>query len=139
MNTKKKILFIGALTVLGVFALLMAGQCCEQVHHVMPQIFAASGGGLLLAGTVAAPAVLPEAEFQAKVLGGMEAHTKSQGEFKSAVQKVQDDLDRADKEVKKAIDEMTKVKNTCNDQAELMAKMEKAQKLIVLNAPAQFR
>lgn len=86
--------------------------------------------------------VLPEAEFQEKVLGGLEAQNKRFGEmektFKSDVQKVYDDLGRADKEVKTALEELTKVKNTCNDFDAMIRKMEKAQKAVLLTARSSF-
>jgi len=138
MNTKKKTLLIGALAIVGLLALVMVGHCCGQIHHVLPQLFTAGGGAALLAGITAPPAALSDADFQTKVLSGMEATTKAHGETKSQVEKVLADLDRSDKEVKKAIEEITTLKKTCNDQAELMAKMEKANKLVLLNARSSF-
>jgi len=44
------------------------------------------------------------AEFETKVLAGVETLQKAHGELKSRYQKVVDDLDRSDKEVKKAME-----------------------------------
>jgi HK97 family phage major capsid protein len=82
---------------------------------------------------------LTDDEFQTKVLKGVEDVQKEQGEQKSRFQKVTDDLDRADKEVKKAIEELTKVKNTCNDFDVAMKSMRKVQQAIASNANSSFR
>lgn len=88
-------------------------------------------------------AVLPEAEFQEKVLGGLESQNKRitdfETGFKTSQQKVMDDLSRADKEVKQALEDLTKVKKTCNDFDETLRKMERVQKAIALNARSSFK
>jgi HK97 family phage major capsid protein len=89
--------------------------------------------------------VLPEEDFQKKILEGIEGQNKRLGDletgitgFKSDRQKVMDDLGRADKEVKAALEDLTKVKKTCNDFDEMLKKMEKVQKSILLNARSSF-
>jgi HK97 family phage major capsid protein len=86
---------------------------------------------------------LPEEEFQNKVLGGIEAQNKRIGEvetgFKTQVQKVMEDLGRADKEVKQNLEELTKVKNTCNDFQATLRAMEQTQKSILRTARSSFR
>jgi len=83
--------------------------------------------------------VLPEADFQRKVLGGVEALSKEQEKFKSSQQKVLDDLDRSDKEVKKAVEDLTKVKNQVNTSyEEVMKAMAKVQSQVALNARSSF-
>lgn len=99
-------------------------------YAVLLDAGSAGGGG---------SAVLPEADFQRRVLGGVDALTKAQEKQKTDIQKVMDDLDRADKEVKKALEELTLVKNACNDHATTMAGMAKVQKAIALNARSSFR
>jgi HK97 family phage major capsid protein len=96
--------------------------------------------------TAIAPLIIPKAGekldddvFQRTVMEGINGVMDEQGKFKSAQQKVLDDLDRSDKEVKKALEELTKVKNTCNDFATTMAEMQKVQKAIALNARSSFR
>ncbi len=89
--------------------------------------------------------VMPEEEFQQKILGGVEAQNKRLGEIESGFgtyktdrQKVLDDLSRSDKEVKAALEDLTRVKNTCNDFSETLRKMDKVQKSIALNARSSF-
>ena len=86
--------------------------------------------------------VMPEEDFQKKVLDGVEAQNKRFGEletsYKTQTQKVLDDLSRSDKEVKTALEELTKVKKFCNDQDEMMRKMEKTQKAVLQNARSSF-
>ena len=96
--------------------------------------------------TAIAPLVIPKSgeklddeTFQRTVLQGVNGVIEAQAEQKSAQQKVLDDLDRSDKEVKKAMEELTKVKNTCNDFATTMAEIQKVQKAIALNARSSFR
>ena len=80
------------------------------------------------------------AEFETKVLAGVETLQKAHGELKSRYQKVVDDLDRSDKEVKKAMEELTLVKNKSNTAyTEVMAKYEALQKAVHLNARSSFR
>jgi HK97 family phage major capsid protein len=135
---KRKTLLIASLAIVGVLAVFAIGHYYgETIHHVLPQIFAVGGGGWG-ALTATAPVVLPEADFQRKVMDGIEGVTKKQEEFKSSQQKVLDDLDRADKEVKKALEDITNLKKTENAHAEMLAKMEKAQKLVLLNARSSF-
>ena len=74
-----------------------------------------------------------------KIDQGVTKMAEEQTRHKSAIQKVTDDLDRADKEVKRALEELTLVKNTCNDFATAMRAMEKVQKSIALNARSSFR
>ncbi len=83
--------------------------------------------------------VLDEKEFQTKMIGGVEAIVKEQTEHKSRFQRVTDDLDRSDKEVKKALEELTKVKNTCNDFDVAMKSMRKVQQAIAANAASSWR
>ena len=77
--------------------------------------------------------------FETKVLKGVETLTKNQEKQQTDIQKVMTDMDRADKEVKAALEDLTKVKNTCNDFAKTMQAMEKVQKQIALNARSSFR
>ena len=83
---------------------------------------------------------LSETEFQTKVLRGMEAAVKTQEKHTTDIQKVLGDLDRTDKEVKKAMEELTGVKNATNATVtEINQKMEKLQKSIALNTRSSFR
>lgn len=90
------------------------------------------------AGTAGGTLTTEEKEFQTTVRRGVTTLVEENKKLRSDVQKITDDFDRADKEVKKALEELTKVKNTCNDQAELMRKMEQTQKAIKLNARSSF-
>jgi len=83
--------------------------------------------------------VMPEEEFQSKVLKGVEEAANEQKTHKSRFDQVASDLDRSDKEVKKALEELTKVKNTVNDFDTSMRQMVKVQKAIALNARSSFR
>lgn len=84
--------------------------------------------------------VLPEADFQKKVLGGVEALTKTQDKHTTDIQKVLGDLDRIDKEGKKALEELTNVKNKSNATfTEVQEKIEKVQKQIILTTRSSFR
>ena len=82
---------------------------------------------------------LDKGEFEATIRAGVKTLVKDSSETKSAIQKVTADLDRADKEVKTALEELTKVKNTCNDFDAVLKKMEKVQKAVALNARSSFR
>ena len=78
--------------------------------------------------------------FEKKVLAGVDTLVEENKTIKSAVQKVTDDLARADKEVKAALEELTKVKNQTNTTHEQFTKaMEKVQRSIALNAKSSFR
>ena len=94
---------------------------------------------ILLAPDSAA-GVLPEADFQRKVLGGVETLTKAQEKQQSDIAKVMSDLDRADKVVKTALEDLTKVKNQTNASYEdVLKRMEKVQRQVALNAKSSFR
>lgn len=81
----------------------------------------------------------PDAEFQRTVLGGVKALREENAKLKTDVQKVTGELDRADKEVKKALEELTKVKNESNVSYErLMKAYDKLQKQVKLNARSSF-
>jgi HK97 family phage major capsid protein len=93
-----------------------------------------------------APLVIPKGkalsdeEFQATLFTGVNSLIEEQGQFKSAQQKILDDLGRADKEVKSALEDLTKVKNQTNTTHEQFTKaMEKVQRQIALNAKSSFR
>lgn len=81
-----------------------------------------------------------ESAFETKVLKGVETLVEENKQFKSIIQKVQDDFDRADKEAKKAMEELTRVKNQTNTSyEELVKRMEKVQRQIGLTARSSFR
>ena len=83
---------------------------------------------------------LTDEEFQATLFGGVNSLIEEQGTFKSQQQKILDDLGRSDTEVKKAMEELTKVKNGVNTTTEdLLKRMEKLQKSITRNARSSFR
>jgi HK97 family phage major capsid protein len=85
-------------------------------------------------------AAMPELEFQQKILDGVEAQAGEAQRFRSDIQKVTDDLGRADREVKTALEELTKVKNATNVTfEEVMKKYDRLQKQIALNAHSSFR
>lgn len=87
-----------------------------------------------------AEGVLPDAQFQQKVLRGVEALSETQKKQGNDVAKVFADLDRADKEVKKALEELTAVKNTANSTFEdVQKKIAAVQKQVALNAHSSFR
>ena len=89
-----------------------------------------------------APLVIPKGadEFQTTLLGGVNGLIEEQGQFKTQQQKILDDLGRSDKEVKAALEDLTKVKNTTNSTFEdFTRKMEKVQRQIALNARSSFR
>lgn len=81
-----------------------------------------------------------DGEFEATMRKGMKSIVGEQERFKSQIQQVKDDFTRSDGEVKKAMEELTKVKNQTNlSFEELVQKMEKLQKAIALNARSSFR
>lgn len=78
--------------------------------------------------------------FESKVLKGVETLVEENKRTQNNIQKITADLDRADKEVKAALEELTKVKNTTNASHEdILRKMEKVQKQVALNAGSSFR
>lgn len=81
---------------------------------------------------------LTEEVFQDTMLKGFEEQRKANLEHKTQFSKVTEDLGNADKEVKKAIEELTKVKNVCNDQAAILTALRKAQGAIALNVRSSF-
>jgi HK97 family phage major capsid protein len=83
---------------------------------------------------------LTDEEFQATLFGGVNSLIEEQGTFKSAQQKILDDLGRSDKEVKAALEELTKIKNTTNTTFEdMMNRLEKVQRQLMLNTRSSFR
>lgn len=82
---------------------------------------------------------MEEAEFQEKVLKGVEELSTEQKGFKNRFEQVTSDLDRADKEVKKALEDLTKVKNTVNDFDAAMKEMRKVQAAIAKNVRSSWR
>ena len=131
MNPRFKTRFqLALMSCLGLIAVL-AIFC----HHT-------SAIGMAIAGAGA----MTDDEFQQKVLKSTEAlvtenkrindeHVK----LKSSYDKVCEDLSRADKEVKTALEELTKVKNTCNDFDATLKAMQKVQRAVKLNARSSFR
>lgn len=85
-----------------------------------------------------APAVLPEGEFQEKVLKGVNSLSEQGAKFKTDIEKCLEDTSRLDKEAKKAGEELTQVKNHCNDFTLTLRKMEKVQRAIAMNARSSF-
>lgn len=79
------------------------------------------------------------ATFEAKVLSGIETLNSRTVKMESDYQKVTSDLDRADKAVKEALEQLTKVKNQANDADAFMKNMEKVQKAIMLNVRSSFK
>ncbi len=94
--------------VLGLLALV----ALIAVVHVLPTQHALGLVGVLCAlpilGTVT---VLPEADFQTKVLGGIEAQ-------KTKTDQLVSNFDNLEKETKKSFEDLTKLKKTANDTAE---------------------
>ncbi|MDR3459555.1 MAG: phage major capsid protein [Verrucomicrobiae bacterium] len=83
---------------------------------------------------------LSDEEFQSTLIGGVNSLIEEQGGFKTAQQKILDDLGRSDKEVKAALEDLTKVKNTMNTTTEdLVKRMEKVQRQVKANARSSFR
>lgn len=79
-------------------------------------------------------------DFEDTVRKGMGAIVTEQKKFRSQMEKVTSDLDRADKEVKAALEELTKVKNQTNaSYTEVQRSIEKVQKQIALNTRSSFR
>ena len=141
MNPKNKMLKLCAWPILAVAAIpLLAVLIVVALFLSIP---------LGKAGTcmAIAPLVLPtkgkalsDDEFQSTLFGGVNALIEEQGQFKSAHQKILDDLGRSDKEVKAALEELTKVKNQTNTTHEQFTKsMEKVQRQIALNTRSSFR
>jgi HK97 family phage major capsid protein len=141
MRARKLVIGLGMV----VAAVLWLALVAVAVHH---------GGGLLShAGPLAAllplallGTVLPETEFQEKVLKGVEEMQTQQKDMRSGIEKVSSELDRSDKEVKKALEEFTRVKNDVEKGKEVMNSfdaamkaMEKVQKAIALNARSSWR
>lgn len=78
--------------------------------------------------------------FEKTVLDGVKTIQTQQEKFQNDMTKVMSDLDRLDKEGKKAMEDLTLTKNKANTTfEEVMAKMEKVQKQIVLNTRSSFR
>ncbi len=95
------------------------------------------GFGIIpLLGTVA---IIPEEEFQTRVLKGMEGIEAEQKKQQSRFNEVAGNLDNADKEVKKALEDLTKVKNTVNDFDLAMKEMRKVQTAIEKNVRSSWR
>jgi HK97 family phage major capsid protein len=95
-------------------------------------------GGACLA---AAPLILDkgDVDFEAKVLAGVEALNAENKALQTRYDKVVADLDRSDKEVKKAMEELTLVKNKTNTSyEEVMKSYESLQKAVRLNARSSF-
>lgn len=85
-------------------------------------------------------AVLPEADFQRKVLAGVESLGEENKRFRTQIDKIGEDYSRTDKEVKAATEELTKAKNTFNTSfEEIMKKYDRLQKAVMLNARSSFR
>lgn len=140
MNHKNKNLRLAAGATLGfillpVLLIALIGIVCFA--------FAIPKGALLAVGPLALPKSgekLDDTTFQRTVLEGVNAVIEEQGHAKSAQQKILDDFDRTDKEVKKAAEELTKVKNQVNTSfEELMQNYKKLQSAIALNARSSFR
>jgi HK97 family phage major capsid protein len=83
--------------------------------------------------------VMPEEEFQTKVLKGVEELAAEQKTHRNRFDQVASELDRADKEVKKALEDLTRVKNTVNDFDAGMKEMRKVQLAIARNARSSWR
>lgn len=88
-------------------------------------------------------------EFETKALEGIDAIGKKQDashlEFKTAQEKILADYDRQSKELKAAQEELTRVKNTCNDLdmvtkalAKVQAELKKAERKNFKNPLARF-
>jgi HK97 family phage major capsid protein len=76
----------------------------------------------------------------AKIDQGVTTLAADNVRFKTDVQKIKDDFDRSDKEVKKALEDLTKVKNDTNTTfIDLTAKMAALEKAIRKNASSSFR
>ena len=128
-------LALAGLAVLGVLAIAAA-------FAYLPSTLAAGGVGMLAFFGMGA-IVMPEEDFQKRVLEGIEAQNKRIGEmetgFKSSEKKVLDDLDRADKEVKTALEGLTTVKNTVNTSyGELMGHYKRLQTAVRQTARSSF-
>jgi HK97 family phage major capsid protein len=116
-----------------VVAIMMIGVWL--LHQPALHCVACAGVGVFACSGV----VLGDEAFQQKVISGIEDVSKGQIEHKRSIDKCLEDTSRLDKEAKAATEELTKVKNTCNDQAQILRSLEKAQKAIALNARSSFR
>ena len=74
-----------------------------------------------------APLILPEADFQKKVLDGVEALRGETKTLKTQQETLITNYDNLDKETKKAFEELTKVKNSAADLATTMVSLKKVQ------------
>ena len=93
-----------------------------------------------LAPDASAEAVQTEADFQTTVRKGIQKVTANQEKHTTDIAKIFADMDRADKEVKKAMEDLTLVKNQTNTSYEdVLKKMEKVQRMVALNAKSCFR
>ena len=87
-----------------------------QLHKAQTSGFGACAA-LPLLGVVSGAAMTDD-EFRQKVLGGVESIQKKNEELTTNFGNLQ-------KETKTAIEDLTKIKNTCNDQATVMAALQK--------------
>ena len=69
----------------------------------------------------------PETTFEDKVLAGVEGLNTEVKAIKTQEETILSDITRLDKETKKAFEELTKIKNTSNDVAEITAKLKKVE------------
>lgn len=81
---------------------------------------------------------LSEADFQKKVIGGLEDVDKRTAEFKTNQEKLLTSVDNLDKETKKAFQELESVKKNANDTSAVLEKLQKAQKALALQAQRDF-
>ena len=78
--------------------------------------------------------------FETKVLKGVETLVEENKRTQNSIAKITADMDRADKEVKAALEELTKVKNISNSTfGDVQKQIAKVQKQIALNAQSSFR
>jgi HK97 family phage major capsid protein len=137
---KHKYLKPFALPVLALVALPLL-LCIALFAFVMLPAAAQAGVSCAIAPLVIPKGkALTDEEFQATLFGGVNSLIEEQGTFKSAQQKILDDLGRSDKEVKASLEDLTKVKNTTNATFEdIMKRMEKVQRQVMLNSRSSFR
>jgi HK97 family phage major capsid protein len=76
---------------------------------------------LLIADSAAG---LPEAEFQKKVIGGIETVTGKTEVLETAQQKILADVTRLDGETKRALEDLTKVKGNVNEFSQTLARVQ---------------
>jgi HK97 family phage major capsid protein len=88
---------------------------------------------------MASQMLMTDEEFQQRVISDVGSISNEMKTFKSSQQQILDDLDRSDKEVKRAMEELTLVKNHFNEQSILLQKMQKVQQAVALNARSSFR